>query len=66
MVGWARAHLWVVGCAIYVVFMFCIWYFYQFRGDKWFNYIDIVSIFGALFVVFGQMFVGLPADKEEL
>jgi len=66
MVNWARAHIWVIGCAVYALFMFPIWYVYQFGGDRWFSYVDIISIIGALSIVFTQMFFGLPREKEEL
>jgi hypothetical protein len=66
MASWARSHIWVIGCAVYAVFMIPIWVMYQFGGDKWFSYIDIISIVGALSIVFAQEFFGLPKEKEEL
>lgn len=66
MVSWVRAHIWVIGVAVYALFMFPIWYLYQFSGEKWFSYVDIISIIGALSVVFTQMFLGLPREKEDL
>lgn len=66
MTSWVRQHLWLIGCAIYALFMFPIWILYQFGGDKWFSYVDVISVFGAMLVVFGQEFFGLPKEKEEL
>jgi len=66
MARWLRTHIWVVGCAAYAGFMFPIWILYQFGGDKWFSYVDILSITGALSIVFAQMFFGLTREKEEL
>lgn len=65
MDSWLKSHLWVVGCAAYALFMIPIFLEYQYGVSKWFSYVDLLSLAGAMLVVFGQALFALPKRSEE-
>lgn len=38
---------------------------YQYGVSKWFSYVDLLSLAGAMLVVFGQALFALPKRSEE-